>query len=79
MVRCGIPFLEKFPDDFENACIAPPIDSKRILGLDLDYQNMTNLRTNSFKELSKLLTLSVIKNKITNIENGAFNGLEKFK
>ena len=53
--------------------------ANEIAGLDLDYQQITELKGDSFFQFEELVTLSVSKNGLETIRNKAFDGLVKLK
>ena len=64
-----------FPTDFLSICDFS--SNTEVVGLDLDYQKITELKEYSFTSFESLATLSLTKNGLETIRNKAFNGLDQ--
>ena len=64
-----------FPTDFLSICDFS--SNTEVVGLDLDYQKITELEDYSFTSFESLQSLSLTKNELATIRKKAFNGLEQ--
>ena len=74
-MSCNKNFVWNFPTDFLSICDFS--SNTEVVGLDLDYQKITELKEYSFTSFESLESLSLTKNELTTIQNKAFNGLEQ--
>ena len=73
-MSCNKNFVWNFPTDFLSICDFS--SNTEVVGLDLDYQKITELKEYSFTSFENLATLSWTKNKLETIRNKAFTGLD---
>ena len=74
-MSCNKNFVWNFPTDFLSICDFS--SNTEVVGLDLDYQKITELKEYSFTSFESLATLSWTKNELETIRNKAFNGLDQ--
>ena len=74
-MSCNKNFVWNFPTDFLSICDIS--SNTEVVGLDLDYQKITELKEYSFTSLESLATLSLTKYGLETIRNKAFNGLDQ--
>ena len=67
--------MKNFPDGFLNGCKS--YNANEIVGLDLDYQEIAELKDNSFTLFEGLVALSISRTNLETIKSKAFNGLTK--
>ena len=73
-VTCIEPFLRHWPEDFDGC--QRQYHPNDIFGLSIDYQEIAELKEDSFRDFTSLATLSLAKNRLETI-NSAFIHLTK--